>query len=82
MKEAVLERMAAWIRQQDWDCIQYDTEGKLMYLIQGKLMYLIQGSREEIDKIYAMISAVASYEVLNSRIDYLEDTEAEVEVYR
>lgn len=73
MKEDVLERIAAWIRQQDWDCIQYDTE--------GKLMYLIQGSREEIDFIYTMISAVANYDDLNSRIDYLEDTEAEVEVY-
>ena len=75
MKEAVLERIAAWIRKQDWDCdcIQYDTE--------GKLMYLIQGSREELDMIYAMISAVADYEAVNSRIDYLEDTEAEVEVY-
>ena len=72
MKEAVRERIAAWIRKQDWDCIQYDTE--------GKLMYLIQGSREELDKIYAMISAVADYEVVNSRIDYLEDTEAEVEI--
>lgn len=73
MKETILEQIAAWIRLQDWDCIQYDTE--------GKLMYLIQGNREELDKIYAMISAVANYEGLNSRIDYLEDTEAEVEVY-
>lgn len=73
MKEAVLKRIATWIRQQDFDCILCDTE--------GKLMYLIQGSSEEMDKIYMMISAVADYEGLNSRIDYLEDSEAEVEVY-
>lgn len=73
-RRKALHKISAWIAEQDWEYTESHTSKGLWYL------FVIE-DRDAMDAVYHMISAVASFCGLSSKITYCGDGANEVEVY-
>lgn len=72
-KQKALRKISEWISKQDWEYTEAHTARGLWYLF-------VEEDRDAMDIVYHMISAVASFCGLSSRITYCGDGANEVEV--